>query len=88
MLAFGVLKNAEDVAFLHDEKVFAVDLDFCAGPLAEENAVAFFHIESDELALLIASAGADCATASASARSWSRSGSASPAAWLSSWVSP
>ena len=60
MLAFVMLKNAEDVAFLHDEKVFAVDLDFSAGPFAEENAVAFFHIESDELTLLIASAGTDC----------------------------
>ena len=60
MLSFGILKNAEDVAFLHDEKVFAVDLDFSAGPFAEENAIALFDIESDELTLLIASAGTGC----------------------------
>src|SRR5262249_9289190 len=50
--------DAHDVAFLHDHQVFAVDLDLGARPLAEQHAVADFHVEGNELALLIAGAGA------------------------------
>src|SRR5690606_803844 len=33
-------QHAQDVGFLHDDQVFAVDLDLGAGPLAEQDAVA------------------------------------------------
>ena len=51
--------HAHDVGFLHDQEVLAVDLDLGAGPLAEEDAIARLHIEGDELAALVAGAGAD-----------------------------
>jgi hypothetical protein len=51
--------NAHDVGFLHDQKVFAVELDFGAGPLAEQHAVAGLDVESDELACIVTNAGAD-----------------------------
>ena len=50
--------DAQDVAFLHDEKVFAVDLDLGAGPFAEQDAVAGLDVERGELAALVAAAGA------------------------------
>ena len=34
--------DAHDVAFFHDQQLFAVDCDFCAGPFAEQNFVACF----------------------------------------------
>ena len=51
--------DAHDVGFLHDQEVLTVDLDFGAGPLAEQDAVAGLHIEGDELAAFVAGAGAD-----------------------------
>jgi hypothetical protein len=36
----SALDDAHDVAFLHDQQVFAVELDFGARPLAEQDAVA------------------------------------------------
>ena len=48
----GLADDAHDVGFLHDEKVFAVKLDFSARPLAEQDAVAGLDVESDELAVL------------------------------------
>ncbi|CDX52713.1 hypothetical protein MPL3365_170047 [Mesorhizobium plurifarium] len=53
------LDHTQDVAFLHDEQVFAVELDVGAGPLAEQDAVVDLHVEGGELAALIASAWAD-----------------------------
>ena len=50
----GAFKHAQDVALLHDEELFAVNLDFGAGPLAEQHAIAGFHIERLHLALFIA----------------------------------
>jgi hypothetical protein len=55
----GSTDDAHDVGFLHDQKVFAVDLDFGAGPLAEQNAVTSLDVESDDLAGLVTSAGSD-----------------------------
>ena len=43
--------DAKDVAFLHDEKVLAVDLDLGAGPLPEEDAVAGLDVEGDEFSV-------------------------------------
>jgi hypothetical protein len=37
--------DAHDVAFLHDQQVFAVDLDPCARPLAEQDAIASVDVE-------------------------------------------
>src|SRR5438552_12130492 len=55
---FG-LEHAQDVAFLHDQQVLAVQLDLGAGPLAEQDAVSGLDVERLDLAALIASAGAD-----------------------------
>ena len=51
--------DAQDVAFLHDDQLFAVDLDLGARPFAEQDLVAGFDLERMNLALLIAGAGAD-----------------------------
>ena len=53
----GSVDDAEDVAFLHDEKVIAVDLDLGARPFSEEDAVASLDVKRDELAGFIAAAG-------------------------------
>src|SRR5271165_6057488 len=52
-------QDAQDVAFLHDQQIFAFQLDLAAGPLAEQDAVAFLQVERMDLAILIAGAGAD-----------------------------
>src|SRR5215831_19957021 len=57
--AGDVGENAHDVALLHDQQFLAVDLDFGARPLAEQHAVANFEIDRDQLAGLVAAAGAD-----------------------------
>ena len=51
--------DAQNVGFLQDQQVFAVDLDFRAAPLAEQDAVAGLDVESDGFALVIAGARAD-----------------------------
>src|SRR5208283_3826192 len=51
--------HAEDVAFLHDEQVFAVDLDLGARPFAKQHAVAGLEVERNELARLVARPGTD-----------------------------
>jgi hypothetical protein len=58
LLRGDVLEHAENVAFLHDEKLFPVDLNFGAGPLAEQHAIARFYIEGLDISLLVGSAGA------------------------------
>src|SRR3954453_1386882 len=47
--------DAHYIRFLHDDEVLAVDLDLCAGPLPEQDAIASLHVERHELAALIAS---------------------------------
>src|SRR6185312_4831597 len=53
-LEFKKLTSACGVAELsgraHDDEIFAVELDFGAGIFAEQDAVAFFHIERTDLA--------------------------------------
>src|SRR3954469_5039014 len=51
--------HAHVVGFLHDQKVLAVDAHLGARPLAEQDAVAGLHVEGDDLAGFVASAGAD-----------------------------
>src|ERR1019366_3557652 len=52
--------DAEDVAFLHDEEVFAVDLDFRARPFSEQNIVADLDVQRNQLAAFVTGTGADC----------------------------
>src|SRR6188508_1777113 len=58
LLRGDVLEHAENVAFLHKEKLFPVDRNFGAGPLAEQHAIARFYIEGLDISLLVRSAGA------------------------------
>src|SRR5690606_10288130 len=51
-------QHAQDVGFLHDDQVFAVDLHFAARPLAEQDAVASLQLQGDELAVFVTDAGA------------------------------
>src|SRR5579872_7270261 len=50
--------DPEDVAFLHDQQVLAVDLDLGAGPFAEQDAVAGLDVQRGHLAVLGAGPGA------------------------------
>ena len=51
--------HAHDVGLLHDEELLAVDLDFRARPLAEQDALAGLELGRGDLAILVAAAGAD-----------------------------
>src|SRR5450432_2048507 len=55
----NVGENAHDVAFLHDQQFYAVELDLGAGPLAEQHAVANLEINRDQLAGFVTAAWAD-----------------------------
>ena len=51
--------DAQDVGFFQDQQIFAVQLDFRAAPLAEEDAIAGLDVEGDLFTLVIAVAGTD-----------------------------
>src|SRR5262245_8796260 len=51
--------HAHDVGLLHDQELLAIELDFGAGPLAEQHAVAALQVDRDQLARLVAATGAD-----------------------------
>ena len=51
--------NGEDFVLAHDQVFVAVDLDFLAGILAEQDRVAVLDVERDALAVLVGLAGAD-----------------------------
>src|SRR6476646_9542876 len=51
--------DPEDVAFLHDDQVFAVEDDFGARPFAEQDAVAGLDVERRDLSFVGAVAAAD-----------------------------
>src|ERR1700733_10015027 len=55
----GPLNHAHDVGLLHDQEILAVDLDFCARPLAEQDPLARLEFDGRDLAALIAAAGSD-----------------------------
>ena len=55
----GSGENTQDVALLHDQQHLAVDLDLAARPRAEKHAVTGADLRLDQLATLIARAGAD-----------------------------
>src|SRR4029077_659454 len=50
----SALDHAHDVGLCHDQKILTVDLDFGPRPFAEQNDVARFEIDGNELAALIA----------------------------------
>src|ERR1044071_7304734 len=61
-LASVISKSAddpEDVAFLHDDKVFAVQLDLGARPFAEQDLVAGLDVQRGDGAVFGTGAGAD-----------------------------
>src|SRR5262249_35302573 len=51
--------DAHDVGLLHDLEVLAVELNFGAGPFAEQPPVAGLDVGLDDLAGLVAAAGPD-----------------------------
>src|SRR5712675_1382230 len=55
----SLFDHAHDVALLHDQIFDPVELDLRARPFAEQHAVAFLHIDRDELAGLVAAPGTD-----------------------------
>src|SRR3954449_10782065 len=50
---------AEEVALGEDDELFVFDLDFLAGVLGVEDAVADADFHGDDLAVVVAAAGAD-----------------------------
>src|SRR5271155_2644098 len=60
LLHLAAFDHAHDVALLHDQELFAVDLHLGAGPFAEQDDVAGLHFQRGALAgLLIDRAGTD-----------------------------
>src|SRR5207247_1540502 len=55
---FGFHQHPHEVAFLHDQVLDAVELDFGPRPFSEEHPVAHLDVDGDELAGLVASARA------------------------------
>src|SRR5271166_6432690 len=51
--------HAHDVGLLHNQELLAVDLDFRARPLPEQDAFAWFEFDRREFAALVAGAGSD-----------------------------
>src|SRR5499426_447158 len=51
--------HAHDVGLLHDQEFLAIELDLGAGPLAEQDPVAGFHLQRNQLAGLVAGARPD-----------------------------
>jgi len=52
----GSAENAEDFVFFHDDEVFAIDLDFGTGILAEQDAVVLMNGEREGLAFIVGAA--------------------------------
>src|SRR5262249_10844187 len=57
--AKGSADHAHDVGLLHDQELVTIDLDFGAGPLAEQHAVAGLEVDRNEFAGFVAAAWAD-----------------------------
>src|SRR3954469_5630277 len=51
--------HAEDVGFLHDEEVLAIELHFAAGPFSEQDLVARLDVERRHIAVFGTGARAD-----------------------------
>src|SRR6266851_5566626 len=78
------LDDAHDIAFLHDNKLFAVELDLGAGPFAEQHPVAGLDVERVDLAILAARAGPTATTSPSCGFSLAVSGMMIPPAVFSS----
>src|SRR5947209_3786942 len=59
LLGGGDVEHAHDVALLHDQEIFTVDLDLGARPFAEQHAVADLEVDRDQLAGFVTAARAD-----------------------------
>src|SRR3984893_6302647 len=59
LLGLGLDQHPHNVTLFHDEVLDAIDLDLGARPFAEQDAVADPHVDSDELAALVAAAGSN-----------------------------
>src|SRR5262249_18047845 len=59
LLGDALFDDAHDVALLHDQELFAVDLDLGARPFAEQHPVADLDVDRDQLAGFVAAAGAN-----------------------------
>src|SRR5437763_16219346 len=59
LLGGGHVEHAHDVALLHDQEIFTVDLDLGARPLSEQHAVADLEVDRDELAGFVAATRAN-----------------------------
>src|SRR6476469_9654526 len=55
----ALANNAQNIAFLHDDQVFTVDLHLRARPFAEQDLVAGLDVQRRDLAVVGASAGTD-----------------------------
>src|SRR5688572_3034609 len=55
-----LFNDTENIAFFHDEQFFTFNGDFRAGPFAEQDAVAFFNVESDWIAVFVSQAFTSC----------------------------
>src|SRR5881275_95373 len=52
-------ENAHDVALLHDQELFVVDLDFGARPFAEQHPVSDIEVDRNQLAGFVTAARAN-----------------------------
>src|SRR4029077_19209147 len=59
VLGLGFDQHAHDVALLHYEVLDTIDFDLGARPLAEQDAVADFDVDRDQLAAFVAAAGSN-----------------------------
>src|SRR5882757_4566688 len=59
LLGDALFDDAHDVALLHDQEIFAIDLDLGAGPFAEQHAVTDPQVDRDQLSGLVAAARSD-----------------------------
>src|SRR4051812_25832636 len=55
----GSVEDREEVVLAHDQVLLTIDLDLGAAVLREQHLVAGLHVERDDLAVLVALAGAD-----------------------------
>src|ERR1700741_712551 len=53
-------QHAHDVGLLHDQELFAIELDLGARPFAEQHAVADLEVDRNQLAGLVAAARTNC----------------------------
>src|SRR5206468_7991341 len=53
------IDHTDQVVFLHDHQLLAIELDLVTGPFAEKHAVAGRHIERMQFAVFVANAGSD-----------------------------